>query len=201
RRLLHHPTTSRLHPLSLHAALPICADTVHVLALSAGSLERRSSLAFPPGTGPRDLAWVDGRLLLLGEFGGEVFELDLSPRGANGVLSIVASGALVADPVPGDQAAGLVAGPHGRFLYVGLRGSNRVAVMDAASLAPIASVSCGGAWPRRLAVVGDTLFVSNQRSGSVSAFALDAASGLPRLLDTGAVPTPTFLMPVVDTVV
>src|SRR5690606_39877993 len=84
RRLLHHPTTSRLHPLSLHAALPICADTVHVLALSAGSLERRSSLAFPPGTGPRDLVWVDGRLLLLGEFGGEVFELDLSPRGANG---------------------------------------------------------------------------------------------------------------------
>lgn len=172
------------------------ADAVHVHSLSGRGVERRSSLALPAGSGPRDLIVLDGRVLLLGEIGGEVFELSLDPVSPEGTLAIVSSGAIVSDPVEGDQAAGLAAGADGRFLYVGLRGSNRVAVMDAATLAPLASVPCGGDWPRHLAIVGDTLFVANQRSASVSVFVIDSATGMLSFMAETPVPTPTFLLPV-----
>jgi 6-phosphogluconolactonase len=172
------------------------ADVVHVHALTASGLERRSSRALPAGIGPRDLLSLGGRIILLGEFGNAIFELALTPPAPDGVLSIVTEGTLVVDPVDGDKAAGLAASADGRFLYAGLRGSNRVAVVDAASLEPIASVDCGGDWPRHLAVVGDVLFVANQRSSTVAAFSLDVATGIPSFLADAHVPTPTVLLPV-----
>ncbi|MCW4384563.1 lactonase family protein [Salinibacterium sp. SYSU T00001] len=166
------------------------ADLVHLLSLSSGVLSPVSSLSVPPGTGPRDLLALRERMVLLGEFGGALCELGMDEAG----LELVASGQ-IAEGAEGDQASGLVAGRDARFLYAGLRGSNRIAVADAASLAPVGTVSCEGDWPRHLALVGDALFVSNQRSGSVAVFALDADTGMPEFLTSANVPTPTFLLP------
>ncbi|TQL47868.1 6-phosphogluconolactonase (cycloisomerase 2 family) [Homoserinimonas aerilata] len=164
------------------------ADRVYLHDASSGRLWRTGHLELPPGTGPRDLLLLGDRVLLLGEFGSRIHEI------VDGQL--VRSGELVTDAVPGDQAAGLAVGPGGRFLYAGLRGSNRIAVVDAHSLVPVAAVSCEGDWPRHLTVVDGLLLVSNQLSGTVSRFELDAVSGLPRLLERPAmVPSPTFLLP------
>jgi 6-phosphogluconolactonase (cycloisomerase 2 family) len=166
------------------------ADRVHVQRWSDGELLRVSSAAFPPGTGPRDFATTaDGRIFLLGELSGEIFELDREGRPLR-------SGASVVDAVDGDHWAGLVIDDAGRFIYTGLRGSNRIAVVDARTLSPVATISCGGDWPRHLWLSGELLYVANERSSTVTSFRIDRDSGLP--VPIGApedVPTPTYLLP------
>ena len=63
-------------------------------------------------------------------------------------------------------------------------------------LSPVADVSCGGDWPRNLSLVGDMLYVANQRSSTVTSFRIDA-DGVPRPVgEPEPVPSPTFLCPV-----
>lgn len=163
-------------------------DRVHLHSRHGEELRRIASIELPAGTGPRDLLRLGSRTLLLGEFGSRIFEI--------GADAVAGSGELVADPVEGDQAAGLAVSDDGRFLYAGLRGSDRIAVVDAVTLEPVAAVSCGGHWPRHLVVRGGLLLVANQLSGTVSRFAIDARSGIPSPLGAPIlVPSPTFLLP------
>ncbi|PWB96826.1 hypothetical protein DF220_02515 [Salinibacterium hongtaonis] len=160
-------------------------DHVHVHRGSARALTRDRSIQLPPGTGPRDLVALGERVLVLAEFGSRIFELTAD--------AVVADAPIVTDPGDADQAAGLIAGADGRFLYAGLRGTNRIAVVDAVTLQPVGSVPSAGDWPRHLVVADDVLFVCNQRSDSVAAFVIDAATGMPEFAASTAVPTPTFL--------
>lgn len=165
-------------------------DQVHVHRWNEGALERVSSVSFPPGTGPRDFAVAPGgHIYLCGELTGEVFEL-----AEDG--SVLRSGPSVVNPVDGDHWAGLVVHESGRYLYTGLRGSNRVAVIDADALSPIAAIECGGDWPRNLWLSGDMLYVANERSSTVTSFHVDASTGVPSPVGSPeAVPTPTYLLP------
>lgn len=165
------------------------ADRVHVQRWTEGRLERMSSVAFPPGTGPRDFATtVDGRVFLLGELSGEVFELDREGR-------ILRSGPSVIDAVAGDHWAGLVMDDAGEFLYTGLRGSNRIAVVDARTLSPVVAIACGGDWPRNLCLSGEMLYVANERSSTLTCFRIDRGTGVPVPVGLAeAVPTPTYLL-------
>ena len=45
----------------------------------------------------------------------------------------------------------------------------------------IAAPSCGGDWPRHLALdrAGERLYVANQRSGTVARLPIDPATGVP----------------------
>jgi 6-phosphogluconolactonase len=167
-------------------------DQVHLHSWSGGVLERVSSVSFPPGTGPRDFAVTrGGRVYLCGELTGEIFEL--AEDGG-----IVRSGPSVIDPVDGDHWAGLAVHDSGRYLYTGLRGSNRVAVVDADTLTPIAAIDCGGDWPRSLWLSGEMLYVANERSSTVTSFRIDASTGLPSPVGSPeAVPTPTYLLPAI----
>lgn len=166
------------------------ADRVYVQRWADGQLQRVSSVAFPPGTGPRDFAAAaDGRIFLLGELSGEVFELDREGR-------ILRSGASVVDAVDGDHWAGLVIDDAGEFLYTGLRGSNRIAVVDARTLSPVAAIPCGGDWPRNLCLSGGMLYVANERSSTVTSFRVDPRTGIPAAVGMPEpVPTPTYLLP------
>jgi 6-phosphogluconolactonase len=167
------------------------ADRVHVHTVERGMLVREASAVLPPGTGPRDLLAHAGRTILLGELRGTIFALD--SRG-----QIVAAGMIAHDWVEDDHAAALAVDSFGRFLYTGLRGSNRIGVIRASDLSPVAAIPCGGDWPRHLCVVGDLLFVANQRSSTVTAFRLDQTTGIPRPLGSPmAIASPTFLLPVV----
>lgn len=167
-------------------------DRVGVHRWVDGHLVRQGSIEFPPGTGPRDFAVApDGRVFVLGELSGAVFELDdlrtHTPR-------ISRSGPSTASPAPGDHAAGLVISPDGRHLFTGLRGSNRIAVVNLDDLTPVDAVDCGGNWPRHLALQGNTLLVACERSDSVSVLPIDETTGVPGAGSSIEVPTPTYLL-------
>lgn len=171
-------------------AADLGADRIHVHTLHNGRLERTSSLELAPGTGPRDIvALPDGRLLVLAELSAELLLLRW-----NGSLSVVTRVAL-AGAAAGDHAAGISLSRDGRFVYVALRGSNRVSVIaiDGDDLSAVDSVSCAGDWPRHLVVEGDVLHVANQLSSTVTSFSI-GSDGIPQLLETTAVPSPTFLL-------
>ncbi|CAM5237197.1 hypothetical protein SMICM304S_06848 [Streptomyces microflavus] len=54
----------------------------------------------------------------------------------------------------------------------------------------VATVGCGGRWPRDLTLDqgGQWLYVANERSGNVSWFAVDAETGVPRHAGSVEVP-------------
>ena len=171
------------------------ADRVHMHAVEHGQFVRTASVALPPGTGPRDLIAHAGRTIVLGELTGGLFALDERGR-------ITDTGSVANDWLVGDHAAGFAIDTAGRFGYTGLRGSNRIAVFRPTDLSPVATVSCGGDWPRHLCVIngGDTedvLLVANQLSSTVAAFGLDPNTGIPFPLGSPVnVASPTFLLPV-----
>lgn len=161
------------------------ADRVRIHAVSGSTLTRTGALAFPPGTGPRDLALLpNGDVLVLGELDGTLHLVR--------DLAIVASVTLPGF-VDGDHASAIAA--RDGLVYCGVRGSNRIAVLrlTAEALEPVADLDCGGDWPRHLVLDGDLLHVANQRSHEVSSFRL-GDDGLPVLLGSTSVPSPAFLL-------
>jgi 6-phosphogluconolactonase len=175
-------------------SLDLGANSIHLHNIGDGAVRRSTTIALPPGTGPRDVTrHPSGQILVLGEFGGEL----LSFGWADGMLRLVSS-----TPLPGhatgDQAAGIAL--WGDFVYLGLRGSNRISVLrlgaDGRSFEPVGWVSCEGDWPRHLVAADGLLHVANQRSGSLASFSL-GSDGMPSLIaPPSAAPTPTYLLPV-----
>jgi 6-phosphogluconolactonase (cycloisomerase 2 family) len=167
------------------------SDQLHVHRWIDGELTRVSSASMPPGTGPRDFVLApDGRIFVLGELSGAILEIDDEGR-------ILRSGQAAASSVAGDHLAALAIDADGRFLYTGLRGSNRIAVVDSRTLTPVADVPCGGDWPRHLVLSGGLLHVANEHSSTVASFRIDRETGIPEPLGSPAgMPSPTYLLPV-----
>jgi 6-phosphogluconolactonase (cycloisomerase 2 family) len=93
--------------------------------------------------------------------------------------------------VPGNQTgpafpSEFVIRSDGRFAWAATRGADSITVLalDATgeSAEVVGSVSCGGHWPRDLALhPGERwLYAANERSGDVTWFALDETTGMPR---------------------
>jgi 6-phosphogluconolactonase len=149
----------------------------------------------PPGTGPRHLhRAADGVLLLVGELAAGLSWY--RPGGADGALhpdGTVPASTTGVDNLPSE----LLMGFDGRFVYLANRGPDTVSAFawngEKAEL--IAEVPTGGAWPRHLALLGDHLYVANERSHTVTTFRIDRDSGVPRLQGepTGE-PSPTCLL-------
>lgn len=173
--------------------LDLGSDRIEVHSIGTDGLVLGTPVVLAAGTGPRDIArHSSGLLYVLGELSGELLVFKWS----GGVLDRVAS-----VPLPGadagDHASGISFGPGG-FVYVGLRGSQRISVLhastDGRAVEPIGSVSSEGDWPRHHAVDGDLLHVANQQSDSIASFRL-GGDGIPRLVaDPVPVPAPTFLL-------
>jgi 6-phosphogluconolactonase (cycloisomerase 2 family) len=173
--------------------LDLGADRLHVHERGTdGLLSRVDSLALPAGTGPRDLhALPSGELALLGEWSCEVLVLDPAGREFEIMQILTLPGA-----TPGqDQAAALGVSVDGRFLYAGIRGADRIAViaLDDDGLRPVDSVPSGGRWPRHLLVDGELLHVANQLSNAIATFRI-GADGIPIPLATTATPSPTCVV-------
>jgi 6-phosphogluconolactonase len=172
-------------------------DTVHVHVLRDGRLDRVAGVALPPGTGPRHMALLrSGRVLLVGELDGTLHALE----GAGTAWRVAASTPCAAETDARDSAAEVRVSADERRAYVGLRGSDRIAVVgidEDGGLAPVAAFAGGGTTPRHHVLVGDSLHVANQDSGTVSSFRLDPVTGLPvQGPAVLAVPSPTYLLPV-----
>jgi 6-phosphogluconolactonase (cycloisomerase 2 family) len=173
--------------------LDLGADRLHVHERgTGGSHTRVDSLALPAGTGPRDLhALPSGELALLGEWSCEVLVLDPAGREFEIMQILTLPGA-----TPGqDQAAALGVSVDGRFLYAGIRGADRIAViaLDDDGLRAVDSVPSGGRWPRHLLVDGELLHVANQLSNVIATFRI-GADGIPVPLATTATPSPTCVI-------
>jgi 6-phosphogluconolactonase (cycloisomerase 2 family) len=148
-----------------------------------------------PGTGPRHLRWtVDGALLVVGELAAGLSWYRTS--GADGALRPAGSVAASTTDVQ-NLPSELVMGFDGRFIYIGNRGPDTVSAFtwDGEKAELIAEVPTGGTWPRHLALLGDHLYVANERSHSVTTFRVDPDTGIPRLQgDPTGEPSPTCLL-------
>jgi len=157
-------------------------------------------VVLPQGSGPRHLVQhPGGHVFVVTEYSIEVAVAGLSPDSGDFLLGFVGP-ATAGGAQPEDSAAEIALAPDGRHAYVGVRGSNRICVLEVeaggVALRPVADIPSGGDWPRHHLVRDGMLHVAHERSGDVVTFRLDAASGLPRIpADRLPVDSPTALVP------
>ena len=157
-------------------------------------------VALPRDSGPRHLVQhPGGSVLVVTEYSIEVAVVQRSGESGffslAGVVPATSAGAL-----PGDSAAEIALAADGRHAYVGVRGSNRISVLevapDGSTLRPLADVPSGGNWPRHHLVLNGWLHVAHERSGDVVTYALDPESGLPgEAMGRLGLASPTALVP------
>ncbi|MFG3509727.1 lactonase family protein [Streptomyces sp. NPDC047821] len=160
-------------------------DSVHVMALdpATGGLTRHGEAALRPGSGPRHLALhpLGGHAYVLHELAPALTVCRWDP--ATGTLTPVREVALPAGA--GSYPSGIVASHDGRFLWAAVRGDDTLVVLELDGTGerprPVTTVPCGGHWPRDLATdpEGRRLYVANERSGDVTWFDVDPATGVP----------------------
>ncbi|ARE77890.1 hypothetical protein B6R96_31355 [Streptomyces sp. Sge12] len=180
-------------------------DSVRVCAHDpdTGALRVHSETALRAGTGPRHLAFhpEGGLAYVLHELEPQVTVCrwngtsgQLEPVGEVPVASAGASGPARAYP------SAIVASPDGRFVWAAVRGADTVVTLSLAGGpgAPrlTGTVSCGGHWPRDLAVdpSGYRLYAANERSGDVTWFDVDPLTGQPHRAGSLAVPAATCVV-------
>jgi 6-phosphogluconolactonase len=131
-----------------------------------------------PGTGPRHLRRsAEGALLLVGELAGN---LTWYRPGGDGSLEQAGEVATTTAEGP-NYPSEITLRPDGRFAYVANRGPNTVSVFawDGETASPVAEVATGGDWPRHMVLVGDHLYVANEKSHTVTTLRLDPDTGIP----------------------
>ncbi|MFE6164764.1 lactonase family protein [Streptomyces sp. NPDC056486] len=165
-------------------------DSVRVCELTAaGEPVLHREVALRPGSGPRHLAFHPrGDLAyVLNELAPTITICAWDAAG--GALKPLGEAAVLPGPTDGDGEAfpsGIVVAPDGRFLWTATRGQDVISVLaleeEGARPRLTATVPCGGHWPRDLAVdpSGRFLYAANERSGDVTWFAVDPATGIPR---------------------
>jgi 6-phosphogluconolactonase (cycloisomerase 2 family) len=166
-------------------AVDLGVETVFVYRLGAATakLTEVSRATLASGSGPRHLAFhPNGRYAYVA---GENNSTVTVCGWAAGTLTVgqVRSTLLTtsATNYPGE----ILVSADGRFVYVSNRGTNTVAVFavgnDGADLTLVATPSSGGNWPRHLAIdaTGSWLYAVNERSGGITWFPINAATGVP----------------------
>jgi 6-phosphogluconolactonase len=148
-----------------------------------------------PGTGPRHLRRTgDGTMLISGELAPNLSWY--RPGGPDGTL--VLGGTAPASTTPGvNYPSELTTGADGRFAYMANRGPDTVSAYawDGEKAELVAEVPTGGAWPRHLALLGDHLYVANERSHSVTTFRVNSETGIPGIQgDPTGEPSPTCIL-------
>ncbi|OIJ68590.1 lactonase family protein [Streptomyces mangrovisoli] len=166
-------------------------DSVRVCTLADGTPTVHREIALRPGSGPRHLAFHPE-----GSYAYVVNELTPTMTvcrwdGADGSLKPLAEVPVLPGPPTGDAyPSGIVVSPDGRFVWTATRGEDVLSAfaVEGEELRALGTVPCGGHWPRALAGSGGFLYVANERSGDVTWFAVDPATGLPRRTGSVAVP-------------
>ncbi|GAB3557385.1 lactonase family protein [Arthrobacter alkaliphilus] len=156
-------------------------------------------VALPLGSGPRHLVQhpTADAVFVATEYSIEVAVL---LPGADGRFVLHHRGpATAGGAADGDAAAEIALSPDNRFVYTGIRGSNRISVLavegSGTRLRAVADVPSGGDWPRHHLVRDGWLHVAHERSNQVTTFALDRATGIPGVVrEQLATGSPTALV-------
>ena len=159
-------------------------DLLRVWTYGAGAgLSLDHEVVLPKDSGPRHLVQrADGTVLVVTEYSIEVFAVRVAA--GSGHFELVGQAPATAGGAKdGDSAAEIALSPDGRHAYVGVRGSNRICVLDVDGsrgvARPLMDYSSGGDWPRHHLVRNGWLHVAHERSHDVTTFRLDPVSGLP----------------------
>ncbi|WP_236238878.1 lactonase family protein [Streptomyces sp. CC228A] len=185
-------------------AVDLGTDSVRVHALdpATGALTPRGGTPLRPGSGPRHLAFhpAGRHVYVLAELTPTLTVCRWNPRGG----TLVPVGEVPVRPGAGESGAaypsGVAVAPDGRFVWAAVRGDDTLAVLavdgDGERLTPVAHVPCGGRWPRDLTVDpgGRRLYVANERSGDVTWFDIDPATGVPSPAGSVSVPAATCVV-------
>ncbi|HEX8601805.1 MAG TPA: lactonase family protein, partial [Pseudoduganella sp.] len=168
----------------------------HALAPDDAAAPR--SFAAPPGSGPRQLAFGNSGdvVYVLNELTADIMALRWDA--GQGRLALVQTVALSGAGFTGTKSGAAIAmSADGRFVYATNRGEHALQVYRVAAgtgeLAFVQRIASGGEvpWAFALHPSGKWLIVANQRSGKVTLFDVDTASGM--LAETGQsvdVPSP-----------
>ncbi|WP_432152454.1 lactonase family protein [Streptomyces sp. bgisy029] len=175
-------------------------DSVRVNALdpATGALEPHGETALRPGTGPRHLAFhPSGRYAyVLNELVPALtvcrWDAEAGRMEPLGEVPVLPEG----DPDGAVRAypSEVVVAHDGRFLWTATRGHDSISVLTldetGEKAALVATVGCGGRWPRDLTLdpSGQWLYAANEHSGNVSWFAVDAGTGVPQHAGSVEVP-------------
>lgn len=156
------------------------ADSVFVHAFDAGKLTQHQQLPLPAGTGPRHLVFKGTTAYLLAELNSTITVLAWDPE----------AGALTAGQVISSRApeatgenfpAEIAISRDGQFVYASNRGDDTIATfgVENGSLVFKAVTPTGGNWPRHFALDPEetSLFVANQRAGTITRLARDTETG------------------------
>ncbi|MFI7605695.1 lactonase family protein [Micromonospora sp. NPDC049366] len=179
-------------------AVDLGTDSVYRYDLDAASgrlVPRAPRVRTPAGTGPRHLArHPDGRRgYLVGELDATVIGYELTTDGSLHQRSRVNASGRSGHVQPSEVAVGA----DGRFLYVANRGVGTVAVFDLGGDQPelVAEVDTDGEWPRHFALIGEHLYVADERADMIRVFRVDPGTGVPRPVgEPVVVPSPTCVL-------
>jgi 6-phosphogluconolactonase (cycloisomerase 2 family) len=183
-------------------AVDLGADSVYVYTVdeTSGKLTQHQHLVLPDGAGPRHIAFHPSGTIayIVQELRSEVtvaaWDAATGTLTPGQVVATVGAGA-PAENYPGE----LQVAADGRFVYVTNRGENSVATLrtsdDGNTLTLQGHTPTGGDWPRHLTLDQDEqwIYVSNQRSGTVTWLPLDKATGVVGA-STGSLAVPAVAM-------
>ncbi|MEV5355969.1 lactonase family protein [Streptomyces sp. NPDC052693] len=158
-------------------------DSVRVCTLADGAPTLHRETALRPGSGPRHLAFhPDGtRAYVVNELSPSVTAARWDA--AEGVLTPLSETPVLPGAPAGDAyPSGIAVAADGRFVWTATRGEDVLSVLavEGEDLRLVTTVPCGGHWPRALTAADGVLYVANERSGDVTWFAVDPATGIPR---------------------
>ncbi|MDX2536049.1 lactonase family protein [Streptomyces scabiei] len=175
------------------------SDAVRVCTLEDGVPVVLHETALRPGSGPRHLA-----LHPHGPFAYVLNELAASVtvcrwNAPDGPLEALGEIPVLPEAPEGDAyPSGIVTSPDGRFVWTATRGTDVLSVLavEDAGLRLVATVPCGGRWPRALAHAAGRLYVANEWSGDVTWFTVDPETGIP--VRAGSIEAPAASCVVLD---
>ena len=169
-----------------HAHMGLFHDGIlYTVDLGADRIHRyRGTVALDPvrlpaGSGPRHLT-TDGHgyWYLTNELDGTVAGFRGGSTGPWTEVSRVPASGSATQNYPSH----LILSRDGTHLYVANRGPDTLSAFTVhdGQLSPAGEWATDGEWPRHFAIVGDHVYVANQRSHSVTLFGLPGGTGLPR---------------------
>jgi 6-phosphogluconolactonase (cycloisomerase 2 family) len=192
--------------LLLAVDLGMDAIAAYTLDLAVGRLYPAAApiSRMPAGFGPRHLVRLPNDLVaVVGELTGEIALARLNSTTGELIVLDVTAGTETEEPPSWPSGIGRTT--DGRYVVMANRGPNTVASFrvlpgsgdTAPRLELVDEIDCGGDIPRDLAVVGESIYVANQESGSVTVLMIDPDDGeLTATTSRFEVASPTQVLPV-----